>query len=329
MASSSSSRRSRSPSSPPPPAPKRLRVPQVTSLVCPSCNVACNSQASWQRHVASAQHRQRVQEPPRADFPGPGPRPRHGHGGPFSRLPHISSSAQLARVIDDVWHSFGEETVQALFHLRRRRLLHSARSDQLARTTDVEDFSALMLSLPFFVLGATKLARAYLACSDLPQRDPVLVLDASSRRRLQTQCLHALFSTTVLSSTPRLLFFAVNLALDNGTASALILDGALGVGYLASIMADCFLTSAALPDSSLHSEWHRAYSVRPSAIRRRRSEADLHLIAPDDSRECFCSVDEDELQLVRQEAAEFLREYIQVLRDADLEEEEEAFDDFY
>ena len=236
-------------------------------------------------------------------------------GGPieaFDRLPRTTAVDQMASIFTTLWGSFGGETVQALFHLRRDSRVAIHFSERLRGAETIEDYAALLLSVPNLALEAAKRARAALSCADLPDRHPTLRLELDQRLQLQRECLHRALLTTILAENVQLLHLAVHAALHDGTARALIINATFDMGYLTSSLASLVFTSSAHPDSPFHSAWHtnRPPSPAPHSRGRRRSESDMKQLAADF---CLCNPSSDALRAVKEEAQQLRRDYLNQL----------------
>jgi len=155
-------------------------------------------------------------------------------------------------------------------------------------------------------------ARALLACSDLPARDPTLRLRPSQRLRLQRECLYQGLLTTSLARNTQLLLLAVQAALHNGTARAMITDTTFRLGYLASSFASHVLVSAALPDSPYHFAWHAGLQLTsaPAPRGRRRSESDVVDLA---AVACDCRASRETLREVKEDAQQSKLDFLDQL----------------
>ena len=163
---------------------KRHAHALVDDLFCVSCQVYCNSEASFLRHRASRQHRAAVASPSARRGVAASAQLRGGE--PFDRLSRTTATASLAMMFNSLWGTFGAETVQALFLLRRqtRVIGRTQASDRLRDARTVEDYAALLLSVPNLVVDMAGRARAILACTDLPQHEPTLRLTPDQRLTL-------------------------------------------------------------------------------------------------------------------------------------------------
>jgi hypothetical protein len=72
---------------------------------------------------------------------------------------------------------------------------------QLQHTTDIEQYSKLLLTIPRMIHHMVETARQLLACSDLPEGSstPSLILSAVDRQGLQCDCLARKFLHTTLA----------------------------------------------------------------------------------------------------------------------------------
>ena len=303
---------------------KRHAHALVDDLFCVSCQVYSNSEASFLRHRASRQHRAAVAS--RSARRGVAASAQLRGGEPFDRLSRTTATASLAMMFNSLWGTFGAETVQALFLLRRqtRVIGRTQASDRLRDARTVEDYAALLLSVPNLVVDMAGRARAILACTDLPQHEPTLRLTPDQRLTLRREWLYRAFYATVLGDDLQLLLAAVHAALRNGTARALITDAAFDLGYLASKFASLVSSTAAIPGSPFHHAWHADDpSLTPSSRGRRGSDSDLAGLA---GVVCDCRSSSSALRAVEDDARELKREYFALLleRRADSEDSEEG-----
>ena len=296
---------------------KRRAHALVDDLFCVHCQLSCNSEASFLRHCESRRHRHmqlQAKSPPAPPTDGQSTTTRDETRLPaqvesLDRLPRTTALDQLSAIFTHLWGTLGPETVHALFLLRHLPRFSLQHSERLRKTTNVEDHAALLLSVPNLVLEAAGRARATLACGDLPERHPTLILEHSQRLRLQHECLHRALLTTVLADNMQLLRLAVEAAMHNGTARALITDTAFGMGYLASSLASAVLSTSTFPGSPFHSAWHSSTlpSLTPRSHGRRMSESDIQRAG---AGVCVCTPSSEVLSAVRDEARRLERDYL-------------------
>jgi hypothetical protein len=294
---------------------KRHAYALVDDLFCAPCQVSCNSEASFIRHTESRRHRHVILHPRATSSTPFGSDSSPSPSGPietFDRLPRTTAVDQMASIITTLWGSFGVETVQALFFLRRDSRVAIHFSDRLCNAETVEDYATLLLSVPNLALEAAKRARAALSCADLPDRHPTLRLDRDQRLQLQRECLHRALLTTILAENVQLLHLAVHAALHDGTARALITNATFDMGYLTSSLASLVFTASAHPDSPYHSAWHanRPHSPASRLRERRRSESNLEQLA---AVFCTCNPSAEAMRAVKKEARQLRRDYLNQL----------------
>jgi hypothetical protein len=142
----------------------------------------------------------------------------------------------------------------------------------MEHVTDIEHFSALMLTALSTLSFSVKRARHLLACDDLPVGivNPSLVLSSAHRVRLQFDCLHRQFQKTSLGCNLTLLYMVVKRCIADGTVESLLSD--LHSSNFYEIATNVMVT-AALPDSSLHRAWHQFDPTAP--LTRSQSHTDL------------------------------------------------------
>jgi hypothetical protein len=311
-----------SPSASLPPHRKRHAHALVDDLFCPTCQVTCNSEASFLRHRTSRHHLRLLhQAGSSSSTPSTDRQGSTGEGPHFADVPidclRATAIDQLASVFTTLWGSFELETVHALFLLRRDSRVTTHHSARLRDAATVEEHSALLLSVPRLMLESAPRARATLACADIPEHQPTLRLEHAQRLHLQRECLRRALLTTVLAENMQLLNLAVHSALHDGSARAIITDATFGRGYFASSLAALAHTSSAHPTSAFHSAWHasrRSVSPTPSRMRR-RSETDMEDAA---TTVCVCNPSTDQMRWVEQEARQLRREHLaQCSRDED------------
>ena len=308
----------------------------VDDLFCVVCQVSCNSEASFLRHRESRRHQQMLHRPVTSQHPSqPAPSgPRVSDDDPFDVPPDSSAALSLATIFTAWWGTLEHETVQALFLLRRDqrvagRLQMSAR---LRDTQSAEEHAELLLTIPYLLMDMAKRARALLACTDLPVRDPSLRLHHDQRLLLQRECLHRGLLTTSLADNTQLLHLAVHAALHNGTARAMITDTTFRMGYLASSFASLVWSSAALPDSAFHSAWHMDSSPSFTLASRGRSLSDSDVTSLT-NRICDCRPPSAALHAVQEDAQQLKLEFLTILEDGggqlsdDLGEKDDDDDD--
>ena len=295
---------------------KRHAHALVDDLFCTLCQVSCNSEASFTRHTESRRHRHMLQTGATSSSPD-GSSSSLDRGSPleqFDRLPRTTAVNQMASIFTTLWGSFGAETVHALFHLRREPKVAVLFSERLRQAETVEEYAALLLSVPNLTLEAAKRARAALSCCDLPDRHPVLRvgLRRDQRLQLQRECLLRALLTTILAENVQLLHLAVHAALYDGTARALITDATFNLGYLTSSLASLIWISSAHPHSPFHSAWHsnRPPSPAPHSRGRRSSESDTGQLA---AVFCTCNPFSAAMRAVKEEALKLRRDYLDCL----------------
>ena len=275
---------------------KRAKTPTLSDFTCDLCHVSCNSNASFGRHLQSAQHKHEVEHNTAPRFSVPLQRRAfHSSTSSSSSSSSVPARQRLVDIVAFQWGTFAEETVQAMFALRHRPLVRTVSSRQLASAPDIEQYCALALSAPLVIASSAQRARDALACSDLPRwsRAPTVALSPASRARLQYDCLHRRFLTCSISQDVSLLHVTVQHCVAHGLAPTLLSD------ELSSWIADIALTawySAQSPDNPLHRLLHRPVPERGVArVPRCRSLNDLQEL--DHVCECLPSTDDEKKTL--------------------------------
>ena len=198
--------------------------PRLLAFLCMLCDVRANDETSWQAHLQSRRHRTAVERGTRDS------EPIDRRRRPVQRRPDMSATAQLTLIDSHTWASFAAETVRALFLLRTQRHYFLKDSQRLGFAKTLEEFAALLLNAPRLITAAVPLARARLACTNLPESSPhpQVVLAPHHRHQLRQECLFRGFQRTVLVDSPKLMSFAATRALEDGMAPALLEDDPFG-----------------------------------------------------------------------------------------------------